>query len=142
MRIQPDELVALGHGIWVRSDEVVAIEPIREDRGPGRRSRVWVRGLPDPFVASRSEEAVLRDLTHPRETLARTRKLETAVERVAESIERVPPVLLRVVAQETGMDLRSVVSDAREVLVDGNGDGRRGGRKRRANAKQPALPEA
>lgn len=118
MRIQPGELVPLGHGFWVRSEEVVAIEPIREARGPGRRSLVWVRGLPEPLVASRSEESLLRDLTQPRETISRVQRLEGAVERVAATIDRIPPVLLRVVAQETGQDLRAVVSEARQA-VDG-----------------------
>ena len=53
MRIQSNELIPLGHGIWVRSDDVIAVEPIRERRGPGRRAQVWVRGLPEPLIASR-----------------------------------------------------------------------------------------
>ena len=38
MRIQTGQLVSLGYGKYVRSDEVVAVEPITKDRGPGRRS--------------------------------------------------------------------------------------------------------
>jgi hypothetical protein len=119
MRIQQRELVPLGHGIWVRSDEILAVEPIREQRGPGRRSRVWLRGVEEPFVASRSEEAIIRDLTRPREAVERGQRLEGAVERVTSAIERIPPVLLRVVAQETGQDLKSVASEAREALANG-----------------------
>ena len=65
MRIQTGRLVALGYGKFVRSDEVVAIEPIADGRGPGRRTNVWVRGLADPFVASRGEQAIAEDLTAP-----------------------------------------------------------------------------
>ena len=139
MRIQPGELVPLGHGSWVRSEKVVAIEPIREARGPGRRSLVWVRGLPEPLVASRSEESLLRDLTRPRETVNRVQRLEGAVERVASSIDRIPPVLLRVVAQETGQDLRAVASEARDVVDGQPAEGRRNGRRPKA-ANQPELP--
>ena len=46
MRIQSGQLVSLGYGKFVRSDEVVAIEPIVEERGPGQRSMVWVKNLP------------------------------------------------------------------------------------------------
>ena len=46
MRIQPGQLVALGYGAYVRSDEVTAVEPIIDGRGPGRRSQVWVRDSP------------------------------------------------------------------------------------------------
>lgn len=141
MRIQPDELVPLGHGVWVRSDEVVAVEPIREARGPGRRSQVWVRGVPQPFVASRSEEAVLRDLTEPRAVADRTRRLESAVARVADTVDRVPPVLLRVLTQETGLDLRAAVAEARESLADGVTPGARRIARRRASPDQRTLPE-
>ena len=57
MKVQAGQLVALGYGKYALSDEVVSVQPIRDDRGPGRRARVWVRGLADPIVASRSEEA-------------------------------------------------------------------------------------
>ena len=77
MRIQTGRLIALGYGKFVRSDEVVAIEPIAENRGPGRRTSVWVRGIPDPFrrlarraVArrrpNRSRRRVRSVLTHSR----------------------------------------------------------------------------
>ena len=62
MTIQSDQLISLGYGRFVRSDEVVAIEPIIEDRGPGRRTHVWVRGIPQALVASRSEKAIADDL--------------------------------------------------------------------------------
>jgi hypothetical protein len=55
-------MVSLGYGKYVRSDDIVAIESIGEGRGPGRRTLVWVRGLPAPLVASRSEEAILEDV--------------------------------------------------------------------------------
>lgn len=67
MRIQSGRMISLGYGRFVRSDEVVAVEPIIEGRGPGRRALVWVRGVPDPLVASRSQQAIVDDLTRPHE---------------------------------------------------------------------------
>lgn len=116
MRIQTGQLVALGYGRYIRSDEVVAVEPITEDRGPGRRSLVWVRGLPDPVVGSRSEAAVVDDLVTPAEEAARMRQVRGALERTATALESVPPVLRRVVEQETGIDLNELVDDARRAL--------------------------
>lgn len=116
MRIQAGQLVALGYGRYVRSDEVVAVEPIVEDRGPGRRSLVWVRGLPEPVVGSRSEGAVVDDLVTPAEEAARMRHLRTALERTATALESVPPVLRRVIEQETGIDLTDLVDGARRAL--------------------------
>ncbi len=141
MRIYPGQLIALGHGVWVRSDDIIAVEPIRDGRGPGRRTRVWVRGVPEPFIASRTEEVIVRDMISPRELVDRTRKLESAVERVADSIDRVPPVLLRVVAQETGLDLKSVASDARRAARSENGATPGRSRSRRTSAAQAPLPD-
>ena len=58
-------MVGLGYGKFVRSDDVMAVEPVTEGRGPGRRSLVWVRGLEDPLVASRAVASIVEDLTNP-----------------------------------------------------------------------------
>jgi hypothetical protein len=56
-------MVFLGFGKYVRSDRIFAVEPIRdEDRGSGARTRVWVEGIPEPVVASRSERAILAEM--------------------------------------------------------------------------------
>ena len=65
MRMQSDRMVSLGYNKFVRSDDVTAVEPLTEGRGPGRRNLVWVRGLADPIVASRSVAAIVNDLTNP-----------------------------------------------------------------------------
>lgn len=71
MRIQTGQLVSLGYGRYVRSDEVVAVEPITEGRGPGRRCLVYVRGVPDPFVSSRAQASIIADLMRPAEPARR-----------------------------------------------------------------------
>jgi hypothetical protein len=56
-------LVALGYGKLVRADRVFALVPLEGgDRGDGRRTLVYVEGIADPIVASRSETAIARDL--------------------------------------------------------------------------------
>ena len=65
MRVQSGRLVSLGYSKFVRSDSVTAVEPLTEGRGPGRRTLVWVDGLDDPIVASRSVGAIVADLTQP-----------------------------------------------------------------------------
>ena len=68
MRIQSGMLVHLGFGKYVRSDQVTAVIPIDEDRGPGRRTFVHLEGRTDPLVASRAEDTIIRDLVQePRE---------------------------------------------------------------------------
>ncbi|MEE8491695.1 MAG: hypothetical protein V3S60_08620 [Acidimicrobiia bacterium] len=65
MRVQSGRMVSLGYGKFVRSDDVMAVEPVTEGRGPGRRSLVWVRGLEDPLVASRAVSSIVEALTNP-----------------------------------------------------------------------------
>ena len=68
MRIQSSVLVHLGFGKYVRSDQVTAVLPIDEERGPGRRTFVHVQGQTDPIIASRAEDSIVRDLVQePRE---------------------------------------------------------------------------
>jgi hypothetical protein len=55
-------MVPLGHGRFVRADEIVAVLPIEDGRGSGRRTYVHVAGLAAPVVASRSEGAILADM--------------------------------------------------------------------------------
>jgi hypothetical protein len=55
-------MVPLGYGQFARADEIVAVLPIEDGRGPRRRTHVHVAGLAAPIVASRSEEAILADM--------------------------------------------------------------------------------
>ena len=56
-------MVFLGFGKFARSDKIYALEPLRgEERGGGRRTRVWIDGIPDPIVASRTERTILHEM--------------------------------------------------------------------------------
>ena len=56
-------MVFLGFGKYVRADRIYALEPlVGDDRGGGRRTRVWVDGIPDAVVASRTERTILHDM--------------------------------------------------------------------------------
>jgi hypothetical protein len=56
-------LVPLGYGKFVRADRIFALVPLEgAERGDGRRTLVYVEGVEDPIVASRSETAIARDL--------------------------------------------------------------------------------
>jgi len=54
------KMIFLGFGKFARSDRIYALEPLPEgQRGHGSRTRVWVEGIPDPIVASRTERAII-----------------------------------------------------------------------------------
>ena len=56
-------MIFLGFGKWARSDRIYALEPLEGDeRGHGRRTRVWVEGVPDPIIASRTERTILSEI--------------------------------------------------------------------------------
>jgi hypothetical protein len=56
-------MVPLGYGKFVRADRVYALVPLEGgDRGDGRRTYVYVEGIEEPLIASRSEGAIARDV--------------------------------------------------------------------------------
>jgi hypothetical protein len=56
-------MVFLGFGKYVRADRIYALEPLPEgERGRGRRTRVWVEGIAEPIVASRTERTILHEM--------------------------------------------------------------------------------
>jgi len=58
-----NRMVFLGFGKYARADKIYAIEPIRDERrGHGRRTLVWVEGVTEPIVASRTERTILADM--------------------------------------------------------------------------------
>src|SRR5262245_28805975 len=58
-RVDAPRMVYLGYRKYVRSDRIYALEAIRDGRGAGRRTNVWVEGIAEPIVASRTERAIL-----------------------------------------------------------------------------------
>jgi hypothetical protein len=58
-----NRMVFLGFGKYARADKIYALEPLGEgERGHGRRTRVWVEGVSEPIVASRTERTILADM--------------------------------------------------------------------------------
>ena len=56
-------LIPLGYGKFVRADRIYALVPLEgEDRGDGRRTLVYIEGIEEPIIASRSEGAIARDV--------------------------------------------------------------------------------
>jgi hypothetical protein len=72
-------MVFLGFGKYVRADRIYALEPLRGDeRGGGRRTRVWIEGVPDPIIASRTERTILHEMGQ--EAAANTQIIDQALE--------------------------------------------------------------
>ena len=69
------KMVFLGFGKYARADKIYALEPITgEDRGHGRRTLVWVDGIAEPIVASRTEQTILEDMAEATAVVADVRR--------------------------------------------------------------------
>jgi hypothetical protein len=83
-------MVFLGFGKYARADKIYALEPLRGDeRGGGRRTRVWIEGIADPIVASRTERTILHDMGE--DAAAGTQIIDEALalaERLADAAEK------------------------------------------------------
>jgi hypothetical protein len=101
-----EQMVFLGFGKWARADKIYALEPITGDeRGGGRRTRVWVDGIAEPILAGRTERTILHDMGQ--DSAAAVVVLDDALdlaERVAKAVD------------EGSFDVRDLGRRARRVL--------------------------
>jgi len=81
-------MVFLGFGKWARADRIYALEPLEGgERGHGRRTRVWVEGVPDPIVASRTERTILSEMGQDASTSVVLDEALDLAERLATAVE-------------------------------------------------------
>jgi len=118
MRIQSSMLVHLGFGKYVRSDQVTAVLPIEQDRGPGRRTFVHVQGQTDPVVASRSEESLVRDLVQEPKEITQSRQQQEILRDLLQDLASVNATVRRISRDEGGLDLDILERRIREVVED------------------------
>jgi hypothetical protein len=97
-------MVSLGYGKYWRSDAIMGLRPIEEDRGPGRRTEVYTATLDHPIVASRSERAILRDMALVTDDQFRMEEAREILGDLLEGLEDVPDVLGRMLATEAHFD--------------------------------------
>ena len=83
-------MIFLGFGKYARADKIYALEPLGEgERGHGRRTRVWIDGVDEPIIASRTERTILYDMGH--DSVASSAIVDQALdlaERIAEQTEK------------------------------------------------------
>ena len=91
MRIEKDLMVPLGYGKYFRSDRLVALEPIEVGRGPGHRTNVYVEDFEEPLVASRSEVAILRDISQSPREVTKAREQNDLLSEILETISQIDP---------------------------------------------------
>ena len=117
MEVREDAVVPLGYGKYVRADRIIALVPIEDDRGPGRRTKVYVEQLPSPLVASRTENSILASMVRtPTEVLEATAALEL-IQDLLDDIGQVGPMLRKSIKDEAGLDLDELELKVKEILA-------------------------
>lgn len=116
MRIQTSVLVHLGFGKYVRSDQVTAVIPIEEERGPGRRTFVHLQGQTDPIVASRAEDTIVRDLVQEPREVTQARQQQQILQDLLVDLGNVNATVRRIARDEGGLDLERLEQRIRPVL--------------------------
>lgn len=105
MKIESGNMIALGYGKYFKSDSITGLVPIEENRGPGRRTWVYVAGHPEPIVASRSEGAILRDLVEMPSEVTRVREQRHLLIDILDTISGIDPMLRRIIREQGRWDL-------------------------------------
>ncbi|MXX68785.1 MAG: hypothetical protein F4Y74_07480 [Gemmatimonadales bacterium] len=115
MEIKRDRMVHLGYAKYWRSEQIVGLLPIEEDRGPGRRTEVFVATRSEPVTASRSEASILRDMASlPDE--ARVAEAGSIAEDLVGALRDLSPVLKRMLKNEEGFDVEYWAGRLRRVM--------------------------
>ena len=118
MRIRQNEIVPLGYGKFCRAEKIVGLEPIEKDRGPARRTLVFLEGVHEPIIASRSGESILRDMVEQEETMEASVALDL-LDDMLHAMEKVGPMLRRSIRDEASLDIDELVVKIRKVLGGG-----------------------
>ncbi len=116
MRIEAGLLVALGYGKYFRSESIVGLEPIEEGRGPGKRTRVYIQGIENPIIASRSEGAILRDMVESPGEITRVREQQLLLADILDTIEDIDPMLRSIIHDQGNWNLNRLEERIRDLL--------------------------
>lgn len=125
MDIRENTMVPLGYGKFVRSDKIISLEPIEDDRGPGRRTIVYVEDVKSPFIASRTENSILSNMVEvPREVMEAAAALELLKD-IRDDIMKIGHMLRKSIKKEAQFDLDKIERKINEILAheiefDGN----------------------
>lgn len=117
MKIQSSVLVHLGFGKYVRSDQVTSLVPVEEERGPGRRTFVYLEGQQDPIVASRTEDTIVRDLVQEPREVIQARQQQEILTDLIQDLGKVNSTVRRISRDEGGLDLDQLERRIQHVLA-------------------------
>lgn len=116
MKIEYGNMIALGYGKYFKSDSIIGLTPIEEERGPGRRTNVYIGTLADPVVASRSEGAILRDLIASPAEVTRGREQRQLLADILDRVSGINPMLRTIISEQGKWNLDRLEERIRDLL--------------------------
>jgi hypothetical protein len=116
MEIRENIMVPLGYGKFARSDKIISLERIEDDRGPGRRTIVYVEDIKSPFIASRTENSILSNMVEvPKEEVEAAAALELLKD-IRDDIMQIGPMLRKSIKKEAQFDMDKIEKEIDEIL--------------------------
>ena len=116
MEVRENIMVPLGYGKFVRSDKIVSLEPIENERGPGRRTIVYIEDIKSPIIASRTENSILANMVEiPREELEAASALELLKD-IRDDILHIGPMLRKSIKKVAEFDIDKIEKRIDEIL--------------------------
>ena len=122
MDIKAGRMVYLGYGKYWRSDAIVGLRPIEEERGPGRRTEVFTATLEDSIVASRTERAILRDMAVAGDEQFRMQEARAVIGDLIDDLDEVPDVLRRMLQTEAHFEVAAWIRRLRTLSREEPGE--------------------
>jgi len=116
MKIQQGTMIALGYGKYFRSDSIVGLEPIEEERGAGKRTKVYIDGHTTPIIASRTEGTILRDMVEAPKEVTQSLEHTELLRDILESVADIPSMLRSIIRDQGEWDLDRLEEHMKEVL--------------------------
>lgn len=120
MRVTKETMVALGYGKYFRADRIVGLAPIEQGRGPGQRTHVYVEGVSEPLVASRSESAILRDMVEMPQEVTRAREQQHLLVDILDAVKSLDPTLRSIIKSQSQWDLARLEERIMDLLEEGS----------------------
>ncbi|PKQ28886.1 MAG: hypothetical protein CVT63_00530 [Candidatus Anoxymicrobium japonicum] len=117
MDVKKGVIVSLGYGKYFLSDKIVGMTPIEENRGPARRTHVYIDGLADPVVASKTEATILREMSVEGPGQVECAMALDLLERTLTEFGHVGRMLRRSIKDEVGLDIDDIEKRIKDVLT-------------------------
>jgi hypothetical protein len=116
LEVKKGVIVSLGYGKYFLSDKIVGFVPIEDSRGPARRTQVYIDGLSEPVIASKTEATMLKDMSVEGPGQVECAMALDLLERIHTDFQHVGRMLRRSIKDEVGLDIDDLEKRIHDVF--------------------------